>query len=384
MAYRTDLTRTTDENFRPNSAHALSLARPADDTDTIRRQIDHTRTQMEYTLQAIGERLSPEALIEQAKSSAKDAASERIRDMKYQANHKVEGMTNSLSQTIRENPLPVALIGLGLGWLWKSSRDQSSADVYRDYRYRGPEGFRRDDDRYYYDTNEGGRLDEARDRIGDMARSAEYRASNVAREAEHRVADVADAARSAGHRASEAVQSVGEAVSDRTQRIAESAEDAVHRTGEAIGETAENIQERVGETAEAVQQRAERAKIEAQRLRYEAERRGRMAVRRTSRSFNETLEENPLMVAAVAALAGVAVGASMPATRYENELLGETRDQFLDEAKTRAQDAVGRVQAVVEDTQRAVVTEAKQSAQRHNLTIDDLDGSNGVDDATSF
>lgn len=368
MAYRTDIAPTTDENLRPTDVHALALARPAD-TETIRRQIEHTRTQMEHTLNAIGERMTPEALIDQAKASVREAASERISDMKYQASNKVDGMTNSLSQTIRDNPLPVALIGLGLGWLWKSGRDQSNGGPYG---YDSRRGTRDDDYGYYYDTDESNRLHDTRDRMGDMAREAEYRASRMARKTEHRAAEVAGAAREAGHRASEAVQAAGEAVSDQMSDIAESAENAVYRTGEAIGETAENIQERVGETAEAVQQRAERAKAEAQRLRYEAERRGRMAVRRTGRTFSESMDENPLMVAAIAALAGAAVGASMPATRYENQLFGETRDQLLDETKTRAQDAVGRVQAVVEDTQRAVVNEAKESAQRHNLTIDDL------------
>jgi len=331
----------------------VSLALPADDPDTIRRQIDHTRTQMEGTLNAIGERLSPENLVAQAKESAREATVGRIRDMRYQANDKLDEMSNGLGRTIRDNPLPVALIGLGLGWLWKSSRDRM--DNGRDYpAYRS-------DSYGYYETDERSRMRRGgpplRERVGEVAHS------------------------------------VGEAVSDRTHRATESTSEAIYRAGEAIGETAENIQERVegtaenvrhrvgetadnlqervGETAEAIGESAERARAEAMRLRHEAERRGRMAARRTSRTFTETMEENPLMVAAIAALAGVAVGASMPATEYENQLLGETRDQLFSEARTRAQDAVERVQAVVEDTGRAVAQEAKQSARRHDLSLGD-------------
>ena len=124
------------------------------------------------------------------------------------------------------------------------------------------------------------------------------------------------------------------------------------------------VQERAGEVAQ-------RTRTEAERLRMEAEWRSRMAMNRTKQSFWNTLEENPLAIGAVVAIAGAAVGAAVPSTEYENKLMGETRDRLMDEAKTRAQDAVGRVQSVVEDTQRAVVSEAKDAARRHNLTSED-------------
>ena len=74
----------------------------------------------------------------------------------------------------------------------------------------------------------------------------------------------------------------------------------------------------------------------------------------------------------VLAIVGAAVGAAIPTTDYENKLMGETRDRLLDEAKERAQDVVERVQTVVDDTQRAVVTEVKDAAREQNLTLDSI------------
>ncbi len=330
----------------------------SDDPDVIQRQIDHTRDQLAVTVNAIAERLSPDNLIEQAKSSAKEATVGKWNDMKYEANRKVEGMSSSFSQTLRDNPLPVAVIGLGLGWLFFSER--SKRDEYR----VDSQGYRTTGYRYYednaYDQPNGG----ARERVREATHAVEQRAGDV----KHRVGEMAQ---TAGETVSDVTHRAGEAISDTTQRVGDTLSGTASRVGETVSETAQ----RVGETAEMVQERAgevaQRTRTEAERLRMEAEWRSRMAMNRTKQSFWNTLEENPLAIGAVVAIAGAAVGAAVPSTEYENKLMGETRDRLMDEAKTRAQDAVGRVQSVVEDTQRAVVSEAKDAARRHNLTSED-------------
>jgi ElaB/YqjD/DUF883 family membrane-anchored ribosome-binding protein len=343
MVSPTDLTRSSE-------SYALVPRTETDDPAIIRRQIDLTRAQMEKTIQTIGERLSPENIIEQAKTSAKEATVGRIKDMTYQANQTVDKVSNSVGQTIRENPLPVALIGLGLGWLYMAGRNKEYSYPADRYGYRsGPYGAYRD---------EPSRLEDPREWVDDIAYTAE-----------RKVADVKA-------RAGDAVQEMGENVSETAQRAGETVSETVYKAGEAVGEAVETAQERIGETAE-------RARMEAERLRREAQWRGRLAVDRSKRTFWENMEENPLVVGAVVAVAGLAVGASIPTTDYENQLLGETRDRLFDEAKDRAQDAVERVQAVVEDTQRAAVTEAKQAAQRHHLTVEDIisddNGNNGTE-----
>jgi hypothetical protein len=357
MANTTDLARTRE-------SVALVPSQPSDDPDVIRQQIDHTRAQMAETINALGERLSPENLIEQAKTSAKEATVGRFKDMTHEANRRMEGMSNSLSHTIRENPLPVAVIGLGLGWLLLSERgkrdDYRSSGYSTDaYRYRS-EGYR-----YYDDPYQGGRIDQARERMGDVADTV----GNKAAEVKNRVGDTAQ---NIGESVSEATSRAGESVSQTAHRVGESVSEKVYRAGESVGDTAEMVQERAGDAAL-------RARREAERLAREAQWRSQAVATRTKQSFWGTMEENPLAIGAVLAIAGAAVGAAIPASEYENRLMGETRDRLMDEAKVRAQDAVERVQTVVEETQKAAVTEAKDAAQRQNLTIDSMKegGENG-------
>jgi hypothetical protein len=356
MAHSTDLTNT----------RALVPAE-SDDPDVIRRQIDYTRAQLSDTINAIGERLSPENLIEQAKSSAKEATVGRIRDMRYEANRRMEGMSSGLGQTVRENPLPVAVIGLGLGWLWLAGRNRQ--DDYRaDYRssgyryYEGAEGqFGREYGRSYGHM-EGGRIDQARDRMGEMA-------YNVAHEVDERAGEVKQRVGSAVNEVGETVGDVahraGDALGDAADRVTQSISGAAERVGD-VGQT---VSERAGMAQERLSEAAMNTRNEAERLRREAQWRSQVAMERTKQSFWNSMETSPLAVGAVLALAGAAIGASIPATEAENRLLGETRDRLVEEARTRAHDAVERVQGVVEDTQRAAMTEVKDAAQRHNLPI---------------
>ncbi len=338
MAYPTDLTNTTT---------ALAVTSDSDDPALIQHQIEYTRAQLATTINAIGDRLSPDNLIEQAKTSAKEATVGRIRDMTHEANRRMDGMSNSLSQTVRDNPLPVAVIGLGLGWLLMANRNKHNGYRSGDYDYRSS-GYR-----YYEDVETRGRFDQAREHIGDVAQ-------DVAHSVESRATDVR-------RQVSGAAQNVGESVSQTAHRVGEGIGDTASRVGDSLGDTAS----RVGETAEMAQERAgealTRTRSEADRLRREAMWRSQMAVGRTKESFWNTMEENPLALGAVLAIAGAAIGASIPTTEYENRLLGETRDRLVDEAKLRAQDAVERVQTVVEDTRNAAMSEIKDSAERENI-----------------
>lgn len=332
---------TTDINH-DREAQALTLSQP-EDPALIQRQIDHTRAQMAKTIDAIGVRLSPENLIEQAKSSAKEATVGKIKDVTNMANRKVDGISTGIGQTIRDNPLPVAVIGLGLGWLLLS--DRSKRDDYRSGNY----DYRAGGYRYYADMDERSRLEETRQRVSEGLQEGVSAVGQKTSQVKNRVGDTA--------------QNVGETISD-----------AAHRAGEAISDTASRVGESVSEATDTVQDRASsmaaRTREEAEHLRNEAQWRSRMAMNQTRQNFRHTLDENPLALGAVLAAAGAVIGAAIPTTEYENRLMGETRDRLLDEAKDRAQDVVERVQTVVEDTQEAAVSEVKRAAKRENLTSD--------------
>jgi hypothetical protein len=136
---------SNDEGFETKTADA-------------REEIELTRTEMTTTIEAIQDRLNPEVLSEQAKDTAHDVtdyaireakvaareitedaitqASEAVREVTGQAKlalrkatvGKVESMARSatdtaggwrqsIMETIRANPMPTALVGLGVGWM---------------------------------------------------------------------------------------------------------------------------------------------------------------------------------------------------------------------------------------------------------------------------
>src|ERR687896_800018 len=91
--------------------------------ERTRVEIERTRADMSETVDAIQERLSPESLKEQAKDRVKEATVGRAQDA-----------GSGIVGTIRANPLPAALTGVGLGWLLVNARKQSSTSrpSYRD------------------------------------------------------------------------------------------------------------------------------------------------------------------------------------------------------------------------------------------------------------
>ena len=338
---------TTDLSYQSSGYAPAPSA--SDDPDVIRRQIEYTRAQMTGTINQIGERLSPDYLIDKAKTSVREATVGRFKDMSYEANRRMEGMSNSMSDTVRANRLPVALIGLGLGWLLMS--DRSKRQQYEMRGQYGTTGYR-----YYEGNNDPAALDQVRHRVGDAADAVQDRA-----------ADLQD-------RISGTAQRVGENVSETAQRTGEAVRETAYRMGESVGHTAEMVQERAADMSN-------QARNEADRLAAEARWRAQNGVERTRQTFWEAMEQTPLTLGAIVLIAGAAVGASIPSTEYENRLMGDTRDRLMDEAKTRAQDTVDRVQTVLQEAQQAAVTEAKSAAQRENLPIGG--GDNGAGDWTN-
>ena len=64
---------------------------------------------------------------------------------------------------------------------------------------------------------------------------------------------------------------------------------------------------------------------------------------------SQQVQNNPLIAGAVALAVGAVVGLAIPSTRYEGELMGETRDQLMERAQTAASGLVDQAQTVATD-----------------------------------
>jgi len=241
----------------------------ADEVAATRAEIERTRADMSETVDAIQERLSPENLKEQAKDRVKEATVGRAQEA-----------GSGIVETIRANPLPAALTGIGLGWLLVSARGSGSGQM----RYRDRRAYPYD---YDYPPSYGGRttttsggtsvpspgeaLGRARDRVGESATQAQDRASEVASQAQDRVSNLAEQARYQARRASGGFErmvrenplamgavaigagaAVGLAIPQSTQEH------------EVMGEARDTFVEKAQEKAHEAQERVQRVAEEAQ------------------------------------------------------------------------------------------------------------------------
>jgi gas vesicle protein len=119
------------------------------DAETAQKvmELDQTREEMHETVEAIGDRLSPAAITQSAKETVREATVGKVEDMAQSATRVLDdaGMTalearTGIVETIRQNPIPTAMAGIGLAWLlthrapgyqttrWPDSRRQRSWD----------------------------------------------------------------------------------------------------------------------------------------------------------------------------------------------------------------------------------------------------------------
>jgi ElaB/YqjD/DUF883 family membrane-anchored ribosome-binding protein len=396
------------------------------ETEELRAEIEQTRAEMSGTIDAIQERLRPETLAEQAKEAAAEAASgavesakEAVREatigraerMVREVNETARETSGSLMDTIRDNPIPAALAGIGLGWLWMNRRTRPAARrayVTTSGRYPAT-GYRWESSppgeyatrRYAPAETPGGGVDEvvdrAQERAGQVADQARETAGQVASNAGELVSSAGETARGAGSSVWQTIQDnplaaavtaaglvwlLGsrrdESAIDRgypaysgyplyesrgwsqSGSTVSQRQDVAGQVGETVGQAREQVSETVGQAreqaSEVVDQARSRVADAGSEVRYQA--------RRAQSQLDRLLDESPLAVGAVALGLGLAAGLATPGTRQEDELLGQARDRLMDRAQGVIQDTQQRVQQVAQQAQKA----ASDEARSQNLT----------------
>jgi hypothetical protein len=92
------------------------------------------------------------------------------------------------------------------------------------------------------------------------------------------------------------------------------------------------------------------------------------AVRRRLGVLGAAIEERPLAVGVAALAIGMLAGVALPATRREDRLLGEARDDLLDSARDAGRDALEMGREVA----RSAVERVKESVREQELTPEQL------------
>jgi ElaB/YqjD/DUF883 family membrane-anchored ribosome-binding protein len=76
-------------------------------------------------------------------------------------------------------------------------------------------------------------------------------------------------------------------------------------------------------------------------------------------TYDHYINENPLAVGAAAFALGAVVGLAIPSTRYEGELMGETRDQLLKKAQDKGSMLLDKTRHMVDEAASTVSKEAR-------------------------
>lgn len=146
------------------------------DAVMIRAEIEETRTQMGDTLDEIGERIRPSHIKQQIGQGIHDATVGRVEDAARQAADRVSGAGHRLVDVVRDNPIPAAMVGIGLGWLFWGGRQRSSGYYQTNQPQSGSlQGVRAVADRA---SEMGGQV---ADRAKDVANTVRYDAREGAR-----------------------------------------------------------------------------------------------------------------------------------------------------------------------------------------------------------
>jgi ElaB/YqjD/DUF883 family membrane-anchored ribosome-binding protein len=136
---------TTDESFSPTSSDEIG-----EQTDQIRAEIEDTRAEMGQTINEIQDRLNPEHLVSQVKESVREATigkveramdmvGEKLSDVTEPAREVVGRAGNAIADSVWNNPIPIGLIGLGVGMLMiRRFGGNSSRQLYRPSRQPEP------------------------------------------------------------------------------------------------------------------------------------------------------------------------------------------------------------------------------------------------------
>ena len=229
----------------------------------IEREVEDARGRVDRTVEALRDKMQPRELFDEATR------------MMGGTSNKV--LTTAVEQ-LRENPIPIALIGLGIAWLAISQTRRQTAAEY-------PEG--------YYPTHEGYDEDEGlRAKVRARAEAAKARLADTAEKAKARLASAQT-----------------------------SAEEGVSAARGKAAEYAHLAQEKAGEYGRYARQR-----------------------------FDDTLDQEPLVIGAIGLAVGAAIGAALPASPVERRYFGPARSkaadaarQSLDQVKDVAQRAYGQV-----------------------------------------
>lgn len=307
-----------DNNRRPEDNR-----RPEEIEDDLNR----TRAQVSSTIDAIQSKLTPGQMMDQAFAYARTSL-----PADFGAN---------LGNTIRDNPVPVALVGVGLAWLMMSGqqsdgRARARRQIYNSRDLAGRSSALDYDDSLAFDGTYG----TAYSSDMESGASHEGKMHRAASAISEKSSDLKDRASETGRSLMDKASELGHRISDSTSSMTERARDMSHQARDRMQGSTGEARARAGELSQRSQQQYYRAKD----------------------SFGRMLDEQPLVLGILGVAVGTLLGAALPGTKREDEMMGRTRDDLLQKAKETANQQADRIKESAQRVAQVAKDEAKGAA----------------------
>ncbi len=320
-------------------------------TRDLESQAENDRSEIKATLDELRSRMSTGQIVDQA--------------LAYARGHGGSEFVRNFGSQVKTNPLPVALVAAGLGWLIAGQRRPAAARSYSPSIVPSDEA--------YYDNRYA---DKARETSGEVA-GALRDSAGALRDSAYGAADRArgafDAARDSVEDASTSASDALASARDRAEGVAASARDSVSSAYGAAAGAVGRATSAVGDTAAAIGRRAHDMRDLASDVGRGTAERARQAghgiaeqAGRAQNAFSQLIREQPLVAGAIGLAIGAIIGASLPRSRREDELMGEASESVKATAKGAAREQFEHI----EDAGGRIVEKVRGAAEEQGLSAD--------------
>lgn len=353
----------------------------------IEREVIDQRRDLEDTLDALQQKVSVDGMVRSLTQSLTEAGGEG------------ETMLGNLGRQVRDNPLPAALVGVGLAWLMASKGVDADEDRHA---YVAPKATAFDRERYVADLETHGveyavarlkagvyTVDRQPDAVDAVAYDHARYAADVTQHgpeygvrqlkagayaikagAKDKAATYYDRARFAKDETEKGLAKVAQSLKDGAYKVERKASDTastVYDQARFLADEARHgaahVSDRLVSGAYSVADGALDAMHEVGETARQNAYRAKQHGKRAQRGLVDFIAEQPIVAAALGIAAGAAIGAALPSTRVEDESLGAHRDRLRDDAMERISEEADRAERVAERSLDA----AKETAREEGL-----------------
>ena len=289
----------------------------SNDPAAIERDLHATRERLDSRLHELSRRLSPGQMVDEA--------------LHYLRSSQGADFARNLTEAVRERPLPVALAGLGIGWLMIAGPRPKERVVYVDRM-----------------THAGRETSEALRRAWEVGKSITRQEGESETDFRDRIAEARGKVLGLSRQAQETAQSFIDRVEEALFVARDSLTESAQGAAGWAGETAQRLRDSASDLGDRIRQRSSSVGDAAK----EGYSRAAHAAGRGS-DLVATIADSPLLLGSLGLLTGAVLGALLPATDLEHQYLGAARN-VREVARQTAQDVTDRGVDLAQDAMHAV------------------------------